>query len=102
MRPDPLSGEFDAADPLHGDRGYAELARRHSASVHQHANTRRLAIYNKVARVTFRHDGDRLVARSEMMSVDHYHETAAPAAAFTVHELFFDEPLATPMPTIGP
>ena len=53
VRPDPLSGEFDAADPLHGDRGYAELARRHSAACTSTPTPRRLAIYNKVARATF-------------------------------------------------
>jgi hypothetical protein len=100
VRAEALPAEFDQADPLHGVHGYAALARRHSTAVRRHANTRRIAIYNKVARLTFRHDGTRLVARSELVAVDHHHASAAPPEAFTVHELVYDEDPATPEPTI--
>ena len=98
--PEPLPGEFDAADPLRGTQGYGALARRHSAGVRKHTNTRTLAIFNKVARLTFRHDGDRLVARSELLSVDHHAESADKPSPFTVHELTYDERLTTPEPEI--
>ncbi len=102
-RPEPvraaaLAAEFDAQDPLHGLNGYAALARRHAAAVRTHANVRRLAIYNKIARLTFRHAEHtdppqrRLVLRSELYSIDHHTETPDPPAPFTVHELEFDQP----------
>lgn len=100
VRPEPLPGEFDSADPLHGQRGYAALARRHAAGVRKHTNTRSVAIYNKVARLTFRHEGDRLVASSELLSIDHHEESPDEPSPFTVHELAYDEPLATPEPAI--
>jgi hypothetical protein len=98
VRADALDAEFDAQDPLHGRNGYAALARRHSAAVHKHANIRRIGIYNKIARISFRHAEhteapmSRLVVRSELMSIDHYSETPDPPAPFTVHELEFDQP----------
>jgi hypothetical protein len=101
VRAEMLVAEFDAGDPIDGINGYAALARRHSTAVRRHANTRRIAIYNKIARLTFRHEGTRLVARSELFAVDHYNESAAPPAPFTMHELFYDEDQGTPEPTIG-
>ena len=100
VRAEPLTAEFDAGDPLGSPNGYAALARRHSAAVRRHANTRRIAIYNKIARLTFRHEGTRLVARSELISIDHHNASAAPPAPFTVHELVYDEDQTTPVPTI--
>jgi hypothetical protein len=100
VRNDPLLAEFDATDPLASPNGYAALARRHSAAVRRHANARRVAIFNKITRLTFRHDGTRLVARSEFISVDHYNASAAPPSPFTVHELAYDEDQTTPEPTI--
>jgi hypothetical protein len=100
VRNDPLLAEFDATDPLASPNGYAALARRHSAAVRRHANTRRVGIFNKIGRLTFRHDGTRLVARSEFISVDHYNASAAPPSPFTVHELAYDEDQTTPEPTI--
>jgi hypothetical protein len=104
-RPEPvragkLTAEFAATDPLGSPDGYAALARRHAEAVRRHANTRRIAVYNKVARLTFRHEGTRLVARSELFSVDHQNVSAAAPSVFTMHELFYDEDQATPEPTI--
>jgi hypothetical protein len=102
VRAEPLTGEFDASDPLRGERGYGGLARRHSAGVRKHANTRRIGIFNKVARLTFAHDGDgRLVATSELLSIDHHGESAAGPEPFTVHRLVYDAPTTTPEPTIA-
>lgn len=102
VRPLPLPGEFDAADALRGPRGYGALARRHTAMVRRHPNTRRMGMFNKVAKVGFRHDEQgRLVARSELVSVDHKTPSTAPPEAFTLHELTYDTPVDTPEPTIG-
>jgi len=101
VRAEPLLAEFATGDPLDSEHGYAALARRHAASVRKHANTRRIAIYNKVARLTFRHDDSRLVVRSELFSIDHHEESAAGPEPFTVHELTYDAPVNTPQPTIG-
>jgi hypothetical protein len=101
VRAEPLLAEFATGDPLDSEHGYAALARRHAASVRKHANTRRIAIYNKVARLTFRHDDSRLVVRSELFSIDHHEESAAGPEPFTVHELAYDAPVNTPQPTIG-
>ncbi|MEO7351766.1 MAG: hypothetical protein ABIW17_07695 [Marmoricola sp.] len=103
VRPEPVRAgtlpvEFDDQDPLHGENGYAGLARRHSDAVHRHAHTRRIGVYNKVARITFLHADHtdepvrRLVVRSELMSIDHYNESPDAAAPFTTHELEFDQP----------
>ena len=104
VRPEPVQAEelpveFDAADPL-GDNGYTAIARRHMAAVRKHANTRRIAIYNKVAWLTFRHEGTRLVAHSELIAIDHFDESPDRPAAFTVHEVFYDEGQSTPEPTL--
>jgi hypothetical protein len=101
VRPEPLTDEFDAADPLHGEHGYAALSRRHQNAVRRHSNTRAMAIYNKLARLTFRHEGDRLVARSELMAVDHFNPTTAAPEPFTQHDVFYDAPADTPEPKIG-
>ena len=100
VRAEKLPADFDANDPLGSPNGYAALARRHAAAVRGHANTRRVAIYNKVARLTFRHEGTRLVARSTLLSIDHHHESAAAPGPFTVHELVYDEDQTTPEPTL--
>jgi hypothetical protein len=98
VKPEPLTSEFDDQDALHGADGYAALARRHAAAVRKHANVRRIAIYNKIARLTFRHAEhqdpplQRLVVRSELYSIDHHTESPDPPAPFTVHELEFDQP----------
>ena len=101
----PLAADFDAGDPM-GTNGYPALAKRHALAVRKHANTRRIAIYNKIARLTFRHDlipplGPRLVARSELWSLDHFQGSADPAGPFTVHELYYDDDPATPEPTLA-
>jgi hypothetical protein len=101
-RPDPvratkLATEFDGQDALHSADGYPALSRRHAGMVRKHAHTRRIAIYNKIARITFRHAEHaeaplrRLVVRSELLSVDHHAETPDPPTPFTVHELEFDQ-----------
>ncbi len=100
VRAEKLPADFDANDPLGSPNGYAALARRHATAVRGHANTRRVAIYNKVARLTFRHEGTRLVARSTLLSIDHHHESAAAPGPFTVHELVYDEDQTTPEPTL--
>jgi hypothetical protein len=106
VRPDMLDAEFDDQDPVAGANGYAALARRHAAAVRKHANTRRIAVYNKIARITFRHADHadpplrRLVVRSELFAVDHFTETPDPPTAFTVHELEFDQPADLPAPRI--
>jgi hypothetical protein len=96
-----LVRDFDATDPL-GENGYAALARRHQSAVRKHANTRTLGLYNKFARLSFRRDGGRLVARSELMSIDHFQATTAPAEPFTQHEVFYDAPVNTPDPATAP
>jgi hypothetical protein len=100
VRADALAADFDTANPLGSENGYAALARRHATAVRRHVNTRQIAIYNKIARLTFRHEDTRLVARSELISIDHFNESAAPPQSFTVHELVYDEDPATPEPAI--
>jgi hypothetical protein len=106
VKPEPLASEFDHQDALHGANGYAALARRHAAAVRKHANVRRIAIYNKIARLTFRHAEHqdpplrRLVVRSELYSIDHHTESPDPPAPFTVHELEFDQPADLLQPRI--
>jgi hypothetical protein len=103
VRNDPLDAEFDTQDPLHGANGYPALARRHMEAVSKHANTRRIGIFNKIARLTFRHTDPpnaRLLVRSELMSIDHFGETPAAPAPFTVHELEFDQPVDSLAPRI--
>ena len=101
VRAEPLPGEFDATDPLRGGRGYGALSRRHSAAVRRHNNTRRIAIFNKVARLTFEDDDDgRLAATSELLSIDHHEASAAGPEPFAVHRLLFDADTTTPEPAI--
>jgi hypothetical protein len=103
-RAEPLTQEFDAADALHGANGYGALARRHQSAARKHTHTRSIGLFNKIARLTFAHrelDG-RLVARSELLSIDHHAPFTAATDAFTLHELVFDEPDETPEPMIEP
>ncbi len=102
VRPEALTAEFDSGDPLRGEHGYGALARRHQNAVRKHSNTRTLGMFNKVARLSFaRNPGDdRLVARSELLSIDHHNPTTAAPAPFTTHELVFDEPNDKPQPVI--
>jgi hypothetical protein len=102
VRPEALTAEFDADDPLHGEHGYSALSRRHQNAVRKHSNTRTLGMFNKVARLTFGHDGDRLVARSDLISIDHFNPTTPAPEPFTRHELLYDAPADTPQPKIGP
>lgn len=104
VRPEALVAEFDSGDPLHGENGYSALARRHQNAVRKHSNTRTLGMFNKIARLSFMHrpDDGRLVARSELMSIDHHETTTSAPEPFTVHELVYDEPADTPEPTIEP
>jgi hypothetical protein len=103
VRPEALTGEFDVNDPLHGEHGYGALARRHQNAVRKHTNTRTLGMFNKVARLSFRHDDDgRLVARSELMSIDHHNPTTSAPEPFTLHEFVYDVATDTPEPTIEP
>jgi hypothetical protein len=114
VRAEPLPADFDATDPLRGPNGYSALARRHTEAVRRHTNTRRISIYNKIARLTFRHVTEthehpdrpahdpitRLVVRSEMFSIDHHRPSPAPPEPFTVHELLYDEDRTVPEPTL--
>jgi hypothetical protein len=102
VQPEPLPGEFDSADPLHSEHGYPALARRHQAAVRKHSNTRTVGMFNKIARLSFSRqaNGGRLVARSELMSIDHHGSTTSAPEPFTVHELVYDAPPDTPEPTI--
>jgi len=102
VRPEALTAEFDADDPLHGEHGYSALSRRHQNAVRKHSNTRTLGMFNKVARLTFAHDGNRLLARSDLISIDHFKPTTSAPEPFTRHELLYDAPADTPQPTIGP
>jgi hypothetical protein len=71
--------------------------------VRKHTNTRTLGMFNKVARLSFRHDDDgRLVARSELMSIDHHNPTTSAPEPFTLHELVYDVAADAPEPTIEP
>lgn len=110
-RPEPvravkLTAEFDGHDALHGADGYPALSRRHAAMVRKHAHTRRIAVYNKIARITFRHADHtepplrRLVVRSELLSFDPNDGAPDPAAPFTTHELEFDQPSDMSAPRI--
>jgi hypothetical protein len=105
-RPEPtrelaLPGEFTPDDALRGPRGYGALARRHLAKLRRNPHTRRVGLFNKIARIGFRRDRDgRLVASSALVSIDHREPSTLPPAAFTVHELTFDSPADTAEPTI--
>jgi len=102
VQAEPLAQEFDAADPLHGPNGYGALARRHQNAIRKHAHTRTIGLFNKIARLTFarRELDGRLVARSELLSIDHHGPSTAAPEPFTLHELIYDEPVDTFPPTI--
>jgi hypothetical protein len=105
-QPPALAADFDATDAIDGQNGYGALARRHAGAVRTHHHTRRLLYLNKIGRITFVFDPEtgpdrRLIARNDLITIRHDEPTADAPEAFTRHEIRFDTPRATPMPTIG-
>lgn len=87
--------------PLTDPNGYAAVARRHAASMRSRNQTRQMLFFNNIARITFARDGDALVLRNELRSVNPKQQPAGPPDLYTVHEIRFGAPAQTPPPTIA-
>lgn len=86
--------------PLTDPNGYAAVARRHAAAMRSRNQTRRLLFNNNVARIGFARDGDALVLRNELRSINPKQQPAGPPDLYTVHEIRFGAPPQTPPPEI--
>lgn len=103
-----LAADFPAAGgaappsdaPLTDANGYGAVARRHAAAMRARNQTRRMLFFNNVARITFARDGDGLVLRNELWSVNPKQQPAGPPELYTVHEVRFGAPAQTPPPGI--
>ncbi len=86
--------------PLTDAGGYGAVARRHAAAMRSRNQTRRMLFFNNIARIRLRRDGDGLVLRNELRSVNPKQQPAGPPDLYTVHEIRFGAPALTPPPAI--
>jgi hypothetical protein len=96
----PAGGPAPSNAPLTDANGYGAVARRHAAAMRSRNQTRRMLFFNNVARITFARDGDGLVLRNELRSVNPKQQPAGPPDLYTVHEIRFGAPAQTPPPGI--
>ncbi|HEX2088016.1 MAG TPA: hypothetical protein VHF89_20180, partial [Solirubrobacteraceae bacterium] len=95
-----LEEDFPADAPLEDANGYAAVARRHAASLRTRNQTRRMLFFNNVARIGFVRDGDELVLRNELHSVNPKEEDPGPPDVYTLHGIRFGSPPPWPRPEL--
>jgi hypothetical protein len=100
VRIEALAADFPDDAPLQDANGYGAVARRHAAALRSRNQTRRMLFNNNIARIRFVRDGDQLVLRNELRSVNPKQQPPGPPDLYTVHEVRFGAPAPWPRPEL--